>query len=72
MLVNVFSAIFNFMLIFCRSLLTKWLEDFIILVGFGVVVTTTYMKFGIYVGNFTLGAILILIGVSVGFITSKK
>lgn len=44
-------------------LLTKWLEDLFILAGTSVIVATTYINFGEMVGNYLLGAILLVFGI---------
>lgn len=48
--------------IFIILLLTKWLEDLFILAGTSVIVATTYINFGQTVGNYLLGAILLVFG----------
>jgi hypothetical protein len=47
---------------FFKNLLTKWLEDFFIFIGIGLILITTYQKFGDTIGNYLLGLILLLLG----------
>jgi len=44
------------------NLLTRWLEDLFIVAGVSVVVATTYINFGQMVGNYLLGAVLLVFG----------
>lgn len=48
--------------VFFKSLLTNWLEDFLIFIGVFIVILTTYQKFGIEIGNYLLGFILVIFG----------
>lgn len=45
-----------------KSLLTEWLEDFLILIGVVIVLYNTYRHFGNVIGNYVLGAIFLLFG----------
>ncbi|SFA54734.1 hypothetical protein SAMN05192569_10552 [Parageobacillus thermantarcticus] len=45
-----------------KSLLTEWLEDFLILIGVVIVLYNTYQHFGNVIGNYVLGAIFLLFG----------
>jgi hypothetical protein len=51
-----------------KNLLTRWLEDLFILAGIAVILGTTYSTFGITVGNYSLGIILLVFG----FLLAKK
>jgi hypothetical protein len=53
---------------FFSSLLTVWLEDIFIVAGVGVILGTTYIQFGLTIGNYLLGLILIIFG----FLLAKK
>ena len=44
------------------NLLTRWLEDLFIVAGVSVVVATTYINFGQMVGDYLLGAVLLVFG----------
>lgn len=63
------KAFRNFILSFFTVFFTKWLEDFFILAGLFMVVVTTYLftfiKINILVGNYLVGAILILAGIAI-------
>lgn len=50
------------------NLLTKWLEDFFILVGIVMIIVTTYMRFGTTIGNYSLGFVFLVFG----FLIAKK
>jgi uncharacterized membrane protein YobD (UPF0266 family) len=45
-----------------KSLLTEWLEDFLILIGVVVILYNTYHHFGETAGNYLLGVIFLLFG----------
>ncbi len=47
---------------FLKAFFSKWLEDFFIVAGAGVMVWTTY-QLNEYVGHYMVSAILILIGI---------
>lgn len=47
---------------FLKYLFTNWLEDFLIFVGVAIALITTYQKFGIDVGNYLLGFVLVIFG----------
>jgi hypothetical protein len=53
---------------FFKNLLTKWLEDFFIFIGITVLMATTYEKFGMIIGNYSLGFIFLVFG----FLIAKK
>lgn len=52
----------NFVTKVLKSLLTEWLEDFLILIGVVIVLYNTYQHFGNAIGNYVLGAIFLLFG----------
>lgn len=54
--------------IFFKSFLTKWLEDFFILMGLGVILFTTYNEFGYMIGNYSLGFVFLVFG----FLIAKR
>lgn len=54
--------------VFIKSFFTNWLEDFCLLVGVIVILTTTYNEFGVTIGNYTLGIVLLILG----FLVAKK
>lgn len=56
------KAIRENLIAFFKIFLAKWLEDFFILLGVAVILWTTYEKFGVTVGNYTLGGILVFFG----------
>ena len=62
------KTIKNNIALFFKNLVTKWLEDFFILVGLLIVIWTTYQTFVTMVGNYSLGIILLLFG----FLLAKK
>jgi hypothetical protein len=47
---------------FLKSLLTNWLEDFLIFAGVSIILLTTYQIFGLDIGNYSLGLILLIFG----------
>lgn len=47
---------------FFKSLLSNWLEDFLIFVGVAIALITTYEHFGTVIGNYSLGFVLVLFG----------
>lgn len=47
---------------FFKSLFTKWIEDLFVFMGILIIVYTTYKSFGITVGNYSIGIILLYIG----------
>jgi hypothetical protein len=51
-----------------KSLLTTWLEDFFIFLGITIVLFTTYQMFGVNIGNYSLGFVLVVMG----FVLAKK
>lgn len=51
-----------------KSLLTTWLEDLFIFLGISIVLFTTYQMFGVNIGNYSLGFILVVLG----FVLAKK
>lgn len=54
--------------VFFTVLLAKFAEDLFILAGISVIIATTYMKFGMTVGNYALGLVLLVFG----FLIAKK
>lgn len=61
------KAIKNFIIAFFTGFFTHWVEDFLILVGIGLIVVNTYLitivGSNILAGNYLLGFVLIFIGV---------
>ena len=61
------KVIKNFIIAFVTGFFTNWLEDFLILMGIGIIIFNTYLitvvDVNILAGNYLLGAVLILIGV---------
>lgn len=61
------KVIKSFIIAFFTAFFTKWLEDFFIFVGVGLIVFTTYkitiMDINILAGNYLLGLVLMLIGI---------
>ena len=61
------KVIKNFIIAFITGFFTNWLEDFLILLGVGIIIFTTYLikavEINILAGNYLLGFVLILIGV---------
>lgn len=53
---------------FLKSFIKNWLEDFFLLVGVIVILTTTYNEFGFSIGNYALGIVLLILG----FLIAKK
>lgn len=53
---------------FLKVFIENWIEDFIVLVGIVVILTTTYNAFGYTIGNYLLGIILLICG----FLVAKK
>jgi hypothetical protein len=52
---------------FFSNLLNKWIEDFFILFGIGIIVGTTY-TLSIFIANYLLGFIFL----AIGFLLAKK
>lgn len=49
-------------LVFLISLVTKWLEDIFIFTGLTLLIVTTYMEFGLTLGSYALGVVLLVLG----------
>jgi hypothetical protein len=47
---------------FLKSLVTKWLEDIFIFLGIILILITTYNRFGEVIGNYSLGFVLLVLG----------
>lgn len=66
-MINIAQALKEFIIAFFTSFFTNWLEDFLILVGIGLIVVNTYLitvvGVNVLAGNYLLGTILIFIGV---------
>ncbi|MGD6781334.1 hypothetical protein ACQCT3_18030 [Sutcliffiella horikoshii] len=62
-------AIKNLIVSFFTVFFTKWLEDFLIFAGLSTVVINTYLlttiDINILIGNYLVGAILILAGIAI-------
>jgi uncharacterized membrane protein YobD (UPF0266 family) len=56
------KALKSFVAKMLKSLLTEWLEDFLILIGVVIILYNTYHHFGETAGNYLLGAIFLLFG----------
>jgi uncharacterized membrane protein YobD (UPF0266 family) len=56
------KALKNFISKVLKSLLTDWLEDFLILIGVVIILYNTYHHFGDTAGNYLLGALFLLFG----------
>lgn len=61
------KAIKNFIILFFTAFFTKWLEDFFIFAGLGLLIINTYLftkvEINILVGNYLLGVVLLLTGI---------
>lgn len=53
---------------FFTALITKWLEDLLILLGILFILVTTYKEFGYTTGNYALGTVFLILG----FLVAKK
>lgn len=66
-MINIAQALKQFIIAFFTSFFTKWVEDFLILVGIGLIVVNTYLitvvGMNVLAGNYLLGVIFIFIGV---------